>query len=625
MKILGCLPITSNAGPDLLTYFSSNDIPLGSLVSVSIRNKPTTAIVVSSADASDLKSEIRSSKFKLKKVSKVLSTDPFGTDYMNAISDTAKYYAANTGAVLKETLPKQVTFSKIEPLKKSTLSPQKTRLILTADKDRISEYRNLIRQTLSTGKSAVVLSPTVKQNELIAKYLGKGIERSVVICDGLSGKRKIEEAIKKGGEKDKAYLFFITPSALFLLPRNTGLIILDKENSSFYRTQIRPLIDYRFLTKQIASKLDIPLVLGGELSTPETMDALKKGEILPIGSLALKNRGLITGEIVDMRLYKPTLIHGFKILSEELINAITEARNANSHSFIYSTRKGLYPSTVCGDCGNILTCKNCDASLVLHKTNMMDRYYRCHRCGMRYDSLKRCATCDSWKLFSLGVGTENVEEELYKHFPGAKIFRLDGESARNKAEADIIIGKYYSSPGAILVGTDLALFALDESVGLGGIASLDSLFALPEFRINEKIMTILTRIKNLSSRRFVVQSRFADSPILKFGVTGDLESYYKTELDLRRQYDYPPFSIFIKLSIKGDRNKAKEELAKVAETIKPDELMIYNTNSDGFVKGDHTNGLLKIKKELWPDDQLVSKLRGLPPFIRVCVEPESLM
>jgi hypothetical protein len=67
MKIVTVIPLQKNSFKEELTYFSAQNIVLGSIVAISIRNKNTLGLVVSSIDASEAKSQIKEMDFNLKK------------------------------------------------------------------------------------------------------------------------------------------------------------------------------------------------------------------------------------------------------------------------------------------------------------------------------------------------------------------------------------------------------------------------------------------------------------------------------------------------------------------------------------------------------------------------------
>lgn len=144
--------------------------------------------------------------------------------------------------------------------------------------------------------------------------------------------------------------------------------------------------------------------------------------------------------------------------------------------------------TLCKDCQETVSCEKCGAPLVLYMS-LQDkkRMFVCNRCEVNIDGDTTCAACGSWNLLPLGIGTDTVYEEVKKILPKTKVFQLNKESAKNSRGAKKIIKEFEENPGSVLVGTEMAFFYLKNKVPLSIIASFDSLWSIPNFRMGEKL------------------------------------------------------------------------------------------------------------------------------------------
>src|SRR3989338_3954665 len=170
----------------------------------------------------------------------------------------------------------------------------------------------------------------------------------------------------------------------------------------------------------------------------------------------------------------------FRVLEDESIREIKAAIEKSKNVFIFSLRKGLATMTICRDCNETVSCKNCGGALVLYLSKEgKKRVFVCNRCQTNEASDTICATCGSWNLMPLGIGTDTVSEYVKKIFPKSKIFQLDKEVARTGKGAEKIIKEYLENKGSILIGTEMSFFYLKDKVALSVMASFDSLWSIP--------------------------------------------------------------------------------------------------------------------------------------------------
>ena len=310
-------------------------------------------------------------------------------------------------------------------------------------------------------------------------------------------------------------------------------IIIDKHNSQSYKTQARPYIDFRVFAEILSEQTKARLVAGDVFLDVATIQRYKDGEFQELSPLKFRSLSSATDSIVDMRKYKEESKR-FRVISDELKQLAESNKTDNEHLYIYSARSGLAPTIICADCGNIVTCAKCGANMVLH-ASQKGNFFLCHSCGQRKDPSDTCATCGGWRLTSLGIGLDRISADLGNMFPDIKIFVMDKETAPTYKKAKEIASKFYASPGSILVGTEMALPYLDQ-VENAAIASIDSLFSIPDFRITEKIMSVIIKMRSIAQKRIILQTRIPDEKVFEYGAKGNILDFYKDEIARRKQF-----------------------------------------------------------------------------------------
>ena len=623
MNIVTVVPITRNTHADVLTYFSSLPISVGDLVSVPLRRKNIEGLVVHIQEAALEKAAIKTSKIGLRKVLRVHPHTLLSRAHIVAAQETAAYFAAPLGAVLSSVMPSLVRkYISLEAPPLSTSSIPETSILLADDEERLVQYRSLVREAFRRNESVMFVAASIQDVETAAHVLSKGIEAYTAVLHSEKSAHASKAAVERVRTETHPLLVITTPSFISMYPARLSTILLERENAPAYKQMARPFIDYRFFIKAFAKAARLRLVIGDTLLSSETVYKHEQGLyeelIVPKWRMGAKTKT----QLVDMHRYKPDLRGKLRVISDELGSAIAETRAASDHLFIFAGRKGLAPSTICGDCGSMLICNRCTHPLVLHKTQDNKRFYLCHSCGDRKEADMRCKTCTSWRLFAFGIGTEIIEEALTTPSKGLTVFRLDGDSVKDRKHALQIVERFYSSPGSVLVGTELALPYLEKPLGAVAVASIDELFSIPDFRIHERVMYLLLKLRQLAERQFLIQTRTPDHEVIQSALEGNLSGFYRHELDIRRALLYPPFSVLIKITLSGNPQKINAEMKSLADKL-PYELHVFPT----FVRKGRgrsgLSGLLKIPRDKWPDENILSVLRSLPPSAEVQVEPES--
>jgi primosomal protein N' (replication factor Y) len=653
MKIVTVIPLQKNSFKEELTYFSAQNIVLGSIVAISIRNKNTLGLVVSSIDASEAKSQIKEMDFNLKKITETKNISLFKQELIESSMLVSAYFAANKSAVISTLIPNilkenydriskihALNQNKIQIYENTSKNIKTEKLLFQAPfEERMSYYKTLIRTSFANKKSVFLVLPTEHDIANFEETLKKGIENFVVsIHSGLTAKKtlaKIETIIAL-----EHPLLIIGTAPFLSIPRHDlETIILEHENSNAYKTLSRPYLDLRMFVEIFASKIYAKLIFGDTLLRFETIGRRELGGLNELRPLSF--RVSFEG---DLRLIEKnkksdaeqTETQKFKVLTDESIEAISKTLSKNRNTFVFSLRKGLATFTVCKSCGNEVSCDTCMAPVVLYVSkDGTKRMFVCNKCKMEKNSDIVCDYCQSWNLVPMGIGTDTVYEDLKTHFPKNKIFKLDKEVATNATEAIKIIKEFENTAGAVLVGTEMALFYLKNKVSLSLIASFDSLWSIPNFKMSEKILQIIFGIMHITEHSFIIETKNIHDEAISAVKSGNLMSYVRGELEDRKSLGYPPYKRFIKVSHLGDKEDTLYTRKALAEVFKDYNPTIFG----GFVeklKGKYTTNLLiKLEPEEWSIGELSIggtihkdvrlKIESLPASFSVYIDPEDLL
>ncbi len=628
LKVVTVIPVSKSMLRSTLSYFTKDDVSIGSFVKISIRNKTSLGLVTNVASARSVKSDLKNSSFALKKLSKGNSAK-LSAGFIKACEQTAFYYATTTGSVLSTILPKFFlefpeliqSYKKNENKSDTLHEPYLIQLPL---EERFGEYKTIIRESFARSSSVLFIAPTIEEAQRSYEILSKGIHEYAFTTVGQSQKKLKEIFIECHKEKHPIMLITTPSYGAFDRP-DLNTIILERENSRSYKTLSKPYIDIKTFFEMLAKETGKTLILGDSVLSIKSLWLEKQGKFAELSPLKWKTRFDTQTRIIDMKapLISEDEVQKFRILSKEIIELINKSISEKKKVFLFGTRKGLAPSTICVDCGNLLECSNCKAPLVLHESKGKERIYLCHACGAKRTSETRCDKCNSWNLNPLGIGIDKIANEVRNEFPTANVYVLDKDKATTPQKASAIINKFLNDDHGILVGTELALL-YTEKVPYVGVISLDSLFSIPDFSVNERIFYLVNRIIEKCESQFIIQTRNIGREILSLATRGDILEFYRKEIQERDELQYPPISLFIKVITEG----ASIDLEKKSIFL----LQCFGEHNPDFIKSKGMKSgkislsmIIRLKRGDWPNKDLIEKLLLLSPEFLIKVDPESII
>jgi len=648
-RILSCIPISRGVGKEELSYFTFKDIKEGYLISVPLRRRQILAVVVHAEKAVLSKAELKLLPFGLRKVDTIQARAFLLPSFVESAKEAARYFATTTGAILSSLTPtslgtefkknsaEQEVEDQMELAQNETKPTEENApkhiplLIQSADQDRVAAYRGIIREEFARGGSVFVCLPEITEIERLTDDLSRGIsEYTFVFHSGISGKKLATLWTQALTEKHPVLI--IGTGQFFSLPRpDIRTIIVEKESSRTYKTIGRPYVDIRTFAEILARKLRARLIFGDLFLRTETIAREENGDFAEFSPLAFRTLTTAERALVDIRPKEKKDEKTFTFISPELTEVVKETVARGEQMYILTARRGLAPITVCNDCGSLVLCKQCSAPLTLHGNETSKKgaknSFLCHKCGAQEKSSDECAVCGGWRFALLGAGVERIIEEISLLFPGLPLFRMDRDTVTTHKRALDLREKFYQTPGSVLVGTEMAVAYLDRELGTAAVASVDSLFTIPDFRMNERVFSLLLRMRSRAQKHFLIQTRDPENRVLRYALDGNMVDFYREEIAERKVFGYPPFSIIIKIVREGTEHAVRRDMDAL---LKSEMLATYTPHVyEAFARGARgqfrMNLLLKIPGEKWVDENLLTALRALSPQFMVAVDPESLL
>lgn len=638
MKIVTVIPLEKTAFSGILTYFTSKELSPGSIVSIAIRNKKILGLAVSVEEAEDMKSDIKGMDFNLRKILDVKEHSLFRGEFLDAAFMTSEYFGSTKNSGLSLLIPTilKTEYDKISKFVPATtissqhseIRPEKLLLQMPFE-ERISVYKTLIRENFAVKKSIFIVLPTEQDIKEISGILSKGIEQFTYALYSNLSEKKTLHAIQ--GIITNAHPILILGTAPFLsVPRyDIGTIILEHESSNAYRNIGRPHMDQRVFAEIFASKINAKIIFSDTMLRFETIGREEIDNFAPMHPMSYR---------IDLAREIQILDKGdkFKVLSDEVIREITTTLEKGENAFVFALRKGLATMTVCRDCSHVVDCENCGGPVVLYLSrDGKKRMFICNRCKNQMKDDTYCKSCGSWNLMPLGIGTDTVELALREIFPKIKLFKIDKEAVKSSKGAEKIVEEFESEKGAILIGTEMALYYIHKQIPLSIISSFETLWGIPNFKMSEKVIQLILALHSKSSKKLIVQTKNPTDPVIQAVQSGNLVSFVRSELEDRKNLDYPPYKRFIKITHTGEKSdsvNAKEALLEVFSPYQPEIFGGFiGSSKNKYV----TNMLIKIEPSKWSlpelstggtlDKNLLLKLLSLPSVFDIYIDPEDLL
>ena len=435
----------------------------------------------------------------------------------------------------------------------------------------------LIEKVILENKTAIVLVPEISLTpQMVDRFLARFGDCIAVLHSKLSIGERFDEwnKIKEG----KAKIVIGARSAIFAPLQNLGLIIIDEEHDSSYKSDMTPRYNSKEIAKYLAKQNNIPLLLG--TATPD-INTYYEAENKDIQLLKLTQRAnsasLPDIEIVDLR--KELAMGNKSMISTRLYEEIENNLKNKKQTILFLNRRGYSTFIMCRDCGYTVKCKNCNIALTYH---MYENKLKCHYCGYETDVVKTCPNCNSKKIKYFGTGTQKLEDEIHKLFENATTIRMDIDTVTKKNSHENILNKFKNENIDILIGTQMVVKGHHfPNVTLVGVIAADGSLNIEDYRASERTFQTLVQVSGRAGRekdkgRVIIQTYNPENYCIEYAKKHEYDKFYEAEIELRKRLNYPPFCDIISIKI---NSKNENEVKKVADNLYKDLNKSQNLNN----------------------------------------------
>lgn len=535
---------------------------------------------------------------KIKQVSKIVDSEPLITqELLETAIWVSKYYLCTIGEAVNSILPSarressEQSFSfdsEISAGIRQNLSEEQKKavndILAHAEKNESSfhylygptgsgkteVFLQTAEQILKKNKGVIYLVPEISlTQQVVDSVVNRFGPQVAVLHSSLTQSQKLTQW-KKILHRE-ARIVIGARSAIFAPVPDLGMIIIDEEHDSSYKSGNTPRYHARQTAMYRASKLKIPLIMGSATPSVEAWHLMNCGKLLK-HTLSKRLAGGEKPSIKCINLNQ-SVMQG--CISEELKNEIETTLKEKKQAILFLNRRGFTHFFRCSTCGFEMKCKNCSVSMTFHKS---ENRLRCHYCGWHILPPSSCPKCGSLDIGYSGFGTEFIEAETAQKFPNARIVRVDTDSVSKKGELQNKIDAFKKGEFDIMLGTQMVAKGLNfPNLKTVGIILADTALHLPDFRATERTFSLITQVAGRAGRFFpdgkvFVQTYNPENQAISFACSANTEGFYDFEISQRKLLSFPPFSRLIRLVFRSSNQikaqKTSEDAASLIENLK---------------------------------------------------------
>ena len=433
-------------------------------------------------------------------------------------------------------------------------------------------YLRLIDAVLARGRQALVLIPEIALTPQLEQHFRRRFpgRRFATLHSGLSEKDRTEHWL---AAPDCDVLLGTRLSVFAPLPR-LGLIVVDEEHDGSFKQQDSLRYSARDVAVARGKQAGVPVVLGSATPSLESYAQARAGRYQLI---ELKQRAVSAARLPDIELIDLKHIPLDNGLSRPALTALTETLARGEQSLVFLNRRGYAPALYCPSCAWVMPCPHCSARLVLHRTSphRATSGLKCHHCGVEARIPHECPSCGNPDLKPLGQGTQRLEETLAAFLPAARIRRIDRDTMRPRAWAEL--GDAVRAREVdILVGTQMLAKGHDfPDMTLALILDTDGALYSPDFRATERLFAQLMQVAGRAGRadkpgRVLIQTAFPDHPLFRYLQRHDYAGYARELLAERKQMELPPYTRQVLLRAEATTMEAALAFLQRAAALAPE-------------------------------------------------------
>ena len=396
-------------------------------------------------------------------------------------------------------------------------------------------YLRAIAAALALGRRALVLVPEISLTpQLAARFRGRFGDRVAVLHSGLSDAARADawRRIQRG----QVDIALGARSAVFSPLADLGIVVVDEEHDGSFKQEEGVRYHGRDVALVRARAAGAVVLLGSATPSLETFVAAREGRL---GLLTLPDRAtarpLPRVDIIDLKQHKG-------ILTDALLQALRDTLAAGEQAILFLNRRGFSTFSLCKACGEAVRCRHCSVALTYHRG---DERLLCHYCGFSSAPSKLCTACGKPAIEKMGYGTEQLEQLLGLSLPGARIARLDRDTAAGDGLVRLL-DAFRARRIDVLVGTQMVTKGHDfPGVTFVGVVLADQGLNLPDFRASERTFQLLEQVAGRAGRgdqpgRVLLQTFQPRADAITCARDHDYARFADAELRSRVEPRYPP-------------------------------------------------------------------------------------
>jgi primosomal protein N' (replication factor Y) (superfamily II helicase) len=579
----------------ILTYAVPQrlDPKKGQLVEITLRNKAATGLI--------WRLHNDKPEFNTVNIQHIIKEKPLLSEkQLELVQWISDYYFCSLDKVLKLFIPKRVFENR--PIKRQAKEPKKLLKVgtkkLNEDQEKAlttimngkdnSEqksnkflihgvtgsgkteiYVHLTKHYLEKGKQVLILVPEISLTPQTITYFEQSLGERAIILNS-----KISEGVKyqawKKIWKNESKLIIGSRSAIFSPLQDLGLIIIDEEQENSYKQDNSP----RYSTHAIAEKLtklfpSSKLVLGSATPSIETKEKYSNSTLElneRIGKVSMPQI-----EIIDLR--EEFQKKNYSIFSERLKEELNKTLANKEQAILFINRRGAASAVVCRDCGYKSECKDCQLPLTYHARTLSKPQLICHHCGKIEDPPTNCPSCQGPNIRYLGIGTQRIEDDLLKEFPGVRTLRADKDTTSTKTGFEDIYKAFKNHEADVLIGTQMIAKGLHlPKVSLVGVILADIGLNIPDFRASERNFQLMTQVAGRAGRsgtegNVIIQTYNPDHLALTTTKNHDYQGFFNYERTQRNLLKNPPFGQIAKILVQDPKPQTLQKIAEKTENL----------------------------------------------------------
>ncbi len=496
-----------------------------------------------------------------------------------------------------------------------------------------------VKHVVQSGKTAIILLPEIGLTaQAMRTYRAVFGKRMAIIHSMLSAGERTDayRAIEEG----RIDVVLGTRSGIFAPLKNIGIIVLDEEQESTYKSELSPKYHARDIASFRAGYNKCLLLLASATPSVESYYKALKGSYTLV-KLQKRVSGQPLPEVIIQDIRGDKTLVPDKLIGSALHDAIKGCLSGGKQAILFANRRGFNSQVVCRSCGAALTCPNCTVALTHHAyTGDSIRHSKlsCHYCGYTSPMPSECPNCGSKHFAYLGYGTQKLQDEINEKFPYTEAVRMDADTTAVRYSHDRLLDKFRSGQAGLLFGTQMVCKGLDfPNVALAAVISVDSLLYMNDFRASERTFSLLTQLIGRAGRagnkgKALLQTMNPENEVLRLAATQDYETFAKGELSFRKSVLFPPFCGMAVFTVSAETEDALDyyltkfplELCRFKVEDGEAKIKIYGPYREGIYK---VGGMYRQKIIVKYSDNAVARkylanvyaaaLMHLPPAVRL--------